>query len=258
MKTIVCIIHLFLKISLFKSDIYRSTLKLCYLLKNELDILSEFENRQLNEIRFLKIHSILQNIRKELPKSIFKQESYITEDCLDENSFISRFITNPINSYSLILRFVQKWPETYILISNLAPNLLNGKNYIKVPENELRGAREAIYRLGDFYALNPEFLSNGSISAELMDISAKWISVPQHLTPIEMLEIAKIGFDKEDYAGSKPWLLEALKQNKYPQSEENLSLKYQILDYLSLSEYLYILKDTILRNSKMLIYTANR
>lgn len=236
MKRILLSLFLIGSISLYKADLFTSSLKLCHLLKVELDFLNQLETEFTDFEKYEEIISRLKNIRKEVPKSVFGQESYNYEDCLDENSYISRFVTNPINSYTLINRFTNYWPDIYTLINFLAPNSTATKTQIVIPQTELQGVRDAIYRLGVFYMLEPEFLKNGSLSEEWMGLSDFWSIVPKHLTATEIFEIGKIAFKKEDYTAAKSWMMEALKETHKDQSQENYDLTFDILDYLSWSE----------------------
>lgn len=235
MKIIIFLLFI-LPIPIYNSDIFTSSLRLCHLLKTEIDNLNDLEKQFKNDVNFNKLNIILENIRKEIPKSIFVQKSYDLDDCLDENSFISRFITNPINSYTLIYRFTKIWPDVYRIAKFLAPNSKIIENEIYIPQKELYGVRDAIYRLGVFYLLEPEFLKNGSLSSEWMPVTESWSPVPKHLTANEIFEIGKISFTKKDYYASKSWFMEALKEAENDPTEVNYELLINILDYLSWSE----------------------
>ncbi|KII64488.1 Prolyl 4-hydroxylase subunit alpha-2 [Thelohanellus kitauei] len=218
------------------SELFTSSLKLCHLLNMELEKLNSLEDltheANLND----KFSSMIQKIRQELPKYYFNQPSYPIDDCLDEDSRISRFVTNPVNAYMLIYRFNSVWPELQsVAQAHGNPEIANYSEFLALSPNELKGARDAFYRLQVFYMLEPVHLSDGTLSPEWKSISKSWTIIPKGLTPTDMYEIGRIAFGYKDNESSKAWMLTALKHIQ-KHDIKNDELVFDILDHLSWSE----------------------
>ncbi|KAF1744985.1 LOW QUALITY PROTEIN: hypothetical protein MXB_2082 [Myxobolus squamalis] len=138
----------------------------------------------------IQIDKTLKSIREYLPKSYFNQDKYDIDDCLSEETKVTRFITNPVNAYMIIHRFGNEWVDFQRELRK------NSAILLFTIQSEIKGVRGAFYRLSEFYNLDPRYLADGSLSPEWSSISKSWSIVPKHLTANDILEIGKLASKK--------------------------------------------------------------
>lgn len=222
-----------------KSEIFTSSLKLCEVLHFELLQLEMLENTFVDQKKDGDLIELLEELRRYIPKEHFHEKEYDIDECLDEESKLSRFVTNPTNAYMLIKRFHHEWRALF-QHPKLAweyENVLKACKTYRPHQKEIRGTRDAFYRLGAFYELEARHMATGLLSLDLADIVQAWTVVPKGLTANDMLEIGKVAFGYHDYHVTVDWMTEAYK--KFAQKGQNTDpeILFEILDYLSWSEY---------------------
>ncbi|KII66853.1 Prolyl 4-hydroxylase subunit alpha-1 [Thelohanellus kitauei] len=231
---VVCILN---AVRFSHPEVFTSSLKMCHALKVELDRLVYYEDKLMKDEENEKNYDLIQKIRRELPKYYFNQPEYPFDDCLDDYSQISRFITHPVNAYKLIYRSVHFWSE----IKDNDPSIMFQKFYrykyiYNISKTDLDGARVAMHRLRTYYALKPQHIRDGIFSREWKSTSDYWTIVPQPLTPEDMFEIGKVAFKIADHESAKFWFNTAHQDVINSKSKVNLELVLEILDYLAWSE----------------------
>ncbi|KAF0989698.1 hypothetical protein HZS_2215 [Henneguya salminicola] len=223
----------------FYCELFTSSLKLCHLLHSELNQLRILEDTLGNDKKSANITMLLKDIREYVPISYFNKKEYDIDDCLFEESKMTRFITNPVNAYMIIQRFSKEWTDVQreISFSKERSKIILNKSFNLSGQGEIRGVREAFYRLGVFYHLEPNFLANGQLAPEWSHLTKDWTIVPKKMASNDLFEIGKIAFKHKDYDSTLGWMEQALKSLTSEQTPNYKELMFDILDYLSWSEY---------------------
>ncbi|KII67862.1 Prolyl 4-hydroxylase subunit alpha-2 [Thelohanellus kitauei] len=220
-------------------EIFTSSVKICTLFHLELEELQLFDKKLLNQQYDDKISNLIGKISQEIPTDFITKKNLSKENCFDENSGISRFITNPINVVMLFKRFLDIWPQ--ILRYSKFPQYYGIRKFLDkygFDEEDLVGAYEGLYRLQNFYQLKPSDFKIGVFSESLKRLSVQWSTVPKFLSARDMLEVGVIAYQASDYKSTILWLKTALEDlnSKNDQLDDDSTIR--LLDYLAWSEYL--------------------
>ncbi|KII63181.1 Prolyl 4-hydroxylase subunit alpha-1 [Thelohanellus kitauei] len=226
-------------IRISNQEIYTSSIKICKLFQLELKELQLYDQKLFHQHYGENFSNWIGRIKQEIPTDLINKQLILEEDCFDENSDISRFIANPINILMLFKRFLFLWPKIQIFSKYPQYDLI--KQFIDeygFGDEDLIGAYQAIYRLQDFYQLEPKDIKIGIFSESLKHISEQWSTVPKFLSARDMLEIGVIAYKASDYTSTISWLKIALEDinSKHDILDDNSTIR--LLDYLSWSEYL--------------------
>ncbi|KII72696.1 Prolyl 4-hydroxylase subunit alpha-2 [Thelohanellus kitauei] len=173
-----------------------------------------------------------------VPKHYFDRATYHIDECLDENSQMSRFVSNPINAFMLIQRITSVWVDIYKSIKSVNdPGIKLSDDFIWLDDEDIEGAYVSLHRLQSFYELDPQDMVDGRLSEEWGSISQYYTLVPKHLSGSDLFEIGKIPYFKDEFMSAKLWFKAAYLEIKKEMNSENNPLRYEILDYLSWTEY---------------------
>uniref|UniRef100_A0A0K0FJG2 procollagen-proline 4-dioxygenase n=1 Tax=Strongyloides venezuelensis TaxID=75913 RepID=A0A0K0FJG2_STRVS len=145
-----------------------------------------------------------------------------------------RYITNPINAYTLIKKMSNDWKEIKNkMYENMAEKFLDRikikkqAKTIKYPDDEdLTGAAIALLRLQDTYNLSTSELADGIIQGQ---------NIKKKFSAHDCFEIGKAAYNDQDYYHVINWMQEALirLENETPRTVEFT----EILEYLAFALY---------------------
>uniref|UniRef100_A0A1B6C3U3 procollagen-proline 4-dioxygenase n=1 Tax=Clastoptera arizonana TaxID=38151 RepID=A0A1B6C3U3_9HEMI len=130
-----------------------------------------------------------------------------------------KYVSNPINAFSLIRRLTKDWPKTLSLVHNITDII--GENELP-GKDEFISAIKAIFRLQDVYKISTEILAKGKLPG---------VEKYSILTAEDCAEIAFYYYSIHFYELSTQWLLQALLK---VEKDKSMQTGY-ILESLALS-----------------------
>nr|XP_019552005.2 prolyl 4-hydroxylase subunit alpha-1-like [Aedes albopictus] len=192
------------------SEFYTSVANLVDLLDSEQSILSRLD-------KYIRLS-------EEKVKFLKKQKEQIKNEIKDAAKDPISFVSNPINAFLLMKRFVDDYKKIDDLMQmGLDVHLFDDS--IKQPsQNDYKGVVEGLGHLQDLYKMKAEDLAQGQMLGQVK---------ARQLASHECYAIGAILSQTKQYDHSIAWLKEALRRWSL-ESSKSIS-KFEILDFLSYS-----------------------
>eukprot|EP00794_Sanderia_malayensis_P017572 gene17572-19324_t len=199
-------------------------------LKNLVDV-----ERQLFD--YLKLYVSEEQKKLNRIKTLFEKSRYLLQLDTSNQTIVSRYVGNPINSFLILKRLLKFGTEIETLIDidfsrDLVTKLHKYKSLFP-SEDDVRGAQVALLRLQQTYNLSPATFSDGL---------APNASTASQMNAEDAFAIGKVAYNNEDFVEAEMWMTESVRLLNIGRRADNKttpdeSFKFEVLDYLAWAEY---------------------